>query len=581
MTAGLSASAITVLETLQRLDTSFSAVVEGIERGEFALWVGAGISRRAPSLGGLISRAIEFLRLKAVEPTTKAKFEPVLLTALSLAVPEPEALRANFAISFHTWAEQEAIVKALWNQYSKFLDIPVDGEEPDYLLWDAVDIRRAFENPEPPAAEHLCIAILILEGAVREIASGNWDGFIETAVERLSPGVPNLLQVVVDPNHLRDAAGKARLLKFHGCIIHATQAPDDYRKFLTATEVQIIDWPNKQELAPMKAAITAVATNYKTLMSGLSVQDANLHGVFSAARQANPWPWPCAPNAQGHVFCEDTLQAGQKTMLRAVYGAGYNANINAIETSAHLRAWGEQVLLALVLKILTHKLCVLASARLAATGLAADTGAVSGGISGFRDAVASQATGDRTAFVNKAIKAWSRTLRLFRKGELPTHPDAYEVLSASSPAQLAADQNAQASGLGELGIALSMLDHGAGEELWSLKPTSSAALTDGAFVAVASWEGATERPVFIVRSASIAIELEKQGAFANENAIVIHGDDLWNMMRGASEGSARGRKRAPGRTGVPGTRHVSIARMIESESDIASLRKRFIGEVTL
>ncbi len=578
---GPSASAITVLETLQRLDSDFSAVVEGVERGEFALWVGSGISRRAPSLGGLISRAIEFIRLKAIDPATQAKFEPVLLAALALAVADPETLRADFASSFETWAEHADIVQALWNQYSKFLDIPVEGEKPDYLLWDAVDIRRAFENPQPPAAEHLCIAILILEGAVREIASGNWDGFIEAAVERLSPGVPNHLQVVVDPNHLRDAAGKARLLKFHGCIIHATQAPDDYRKFLTATEIQIIDWPNKLELAPMKAAITAVATNYKTLMSGLSVQDANLHGVFSAARQTNPWPWPCAPNAQGHVFCEDTLQAGQKTMLRAVYGAGYNANINDIETSAHLRAWGEQVLLALVLKILTHKLCVLATARLASTGLAAAAFEVNTGISSLRDAVASQAVGDRTVFVNKAIGAWSRTLRLFRKGGLPPKPEAYEVLSASSPVQLATDQNAQASGLGELGIALSMLNHGSGEKLWSLRPTSSGALTDGAFTAVASWDGATERPVFIVRSASVAIELEKQGAFSNDNAIVIHGDDLWNLVKDGPDGSARGRKRAPGRTGVPGTRHVSIASMIESEPDIVSLRKRFIGDVTL
>ncbi|MDB5620426.1 SIR2 family protein [Tardiphaga sp.] len=576
-----SASDITVLETLERLDTDFAAVVDGIERGEFALWVGSGISRCAPSLGGLISRAIEFIRLKAVDPATQAKFEPVFVAALTLAVDDPETLRANFASAFETWTQREKIVKALWKQYSKFLDIPVDGEQPDYLLWEAVDIRRAFESPAPPAAEHLCIAILILEGAVREVASGNWDGFIEAAVERLSPGVPGLLQVVVDPNHLRDAAGKARLLKFHGCIIHATQAPNDYRKYLTATEIQIIDWPNKQELAPMKAAITAVATNYKTLMFGLSVQDANLHGVFSAARQTNPWPWPCAPNAQGHVFCEDTLQPGQKTMLRAVYGAGYNVNINAIETSAHLRAWGEQALLALVLKILTHKLCVLATARLEATGLAADAGAVNSGISSLRDAVASQAVGDRTAFVNEAIGAWSRTLRLFRKGDLPLQPDAYEVLSASSPAQLAADQNAQASGLGELAIALAMLDHGAGEKLWTLKSTSSSALADGAFTAVASWNGATERPVFIVRSAGIAIELEKQGAFANDNAIVIHGDDLWHMMRDASGGSARGPKRAPGRTGMPGTRHVSIARMIESEPDIASLQKRFIGEVTL
>ena len=49
---------------------------------------------------------------------------------------------------------------------------------------------------DPPAAEHLCIAILILEGAVQAIASANWDGFIEAAVERLSNGVPGVMQSV-------------------------------------------------------------------------------------------------------------------------------------------------------------------------------------------------------------------------------------------------------------------------------------------------------------------------------------------------------------------------------------------------
>ena len=113
--------------------------------------------------------------------------------------------------------------------------------------------------------------------------------------------------MIVDPDHLRDAAGKARLYKFHGCIIHATDNPTQYRDFLTASETQITDWPNNPKFLSMRTAVTAVATNMKTLMLGLSLQDANLKGVFSAAKQANPWPWPCAPNAQGHVFCEDVL----------------------------------------------------------------------------------------------------------------------------------------------------------------------------------------------------------------------------------------------------------------------------------
>jgi hypothetical protein len=40
-----------------------------------------------------------------------------------------------------------------------------------------------------------------------------------------------------------------------------------------------------------------VATNQKTMVMGLSIQDYNLQTVFSKAEQVNPWPWPCAPHA--------------------------------------------------------------------------------------------------------------------------------------------------------------------------------------------------------------------------------------------------------------------------------------------
>jgi hypothetical protein len=56
-----------------------------VENGEFALWVGSGISRKAPSLGGIISRALEYLRQRAIDPATQAKFEPAFIAALKLS----------------------------------------------------------------------------------------------------------------------------------------------------------------------------------------------------------------------------------------------------------------------------------------------------------------------------------------------------------------------------------------------------------------------------------------------------------------------------------------------------------------
>jgi hypothetical protein len=299
MTAAPTATSITVLETLHKLDGEFAAMATAVENGEFALWVGSGISRRAPSLGGLIVRAIEHLRQRATDPATQAKFEPAFLMALRMAGVDPAAARSHFVEPFETWPDRAAIVELLWNKYSKLLDIRIQHEPNDYLLWTAVDIRDAFKGPAPPACEHLCIAILILEGAVNEIASANWDGFIEAAVQRLGGGSGGNLQVVVDPGHLRDVSGKARLLKFHGCIIHATQDPGSYRKFLTASEAQVTDWLNNPDFVAMRNEVISTAANLKALMIGLSLQDNNLQGVFSSARRANAWPWPCAPRAQG------------------------------------------------------------------------------------------------------------------------------------------------------------------------------------------------------------------------------------------------------------------------------------------
>lgn len=583
MTSAPTATAVSVVETLHKLDGDFSVMAAAVENSEFALWVGSGISRKAPSLGGIITRAIEYLRQRTIDPATQAKFEPAFLAALKMSEIGAGVAEPHFHDAFTVWPDdiRKKIVDVLWNKYSKLLDLRIKHERDDYLLWNAVDIRDAFKSPAPPACEHLCIAILILEGAVKEIASANWDGFIEAAVECLAGGLDGNLQVVVDPEHLRDAPAKARLLKFHGCIVHATETPDVFRDFLTASETQIIAWPDNPKFAAMKNEVISVATNLKALMIGLSLQDGNLQTVFSKARYANPWPWPCRPKAQGHVFCEDAIGDGQRTMLKMVYAAKYNEFVDDIEGSAHLRSWPEQVLLGLVLKLLTDKLSTLLSLRLAETALIGELHLMTADLHRLRDVIAGEIGADRTDFATQAIALWSRMISLFRTGLAPAKTGAYEVISAAPVDQLAGDMNVRAAGFGELGIALALLEHGRNGGLWGLSQPSSATLTEGAIASIASWPGATPRSIFLARSASIVLDLEKRGAFANDNTIVIHADDVWHRMRSSGIDSARTRSRAPGRTGKVVTRHVSIAHMLNTETDVAGLRTRFISEVTL
>ena len=48
------ANEISVREVLAKFETEFALVANAVENGEFALWVGSGISREAPNLGNLI-----------------------------------------------------------------------------------------------------------------------------------------------------------------------------------------------------------------------------------------------------------------------------------------------------------------------------------------------------------------------------------------------------------------------------------------------------------------------------------------------------------------------------------------------
>lgn len=581
MPASPSATDISVREVLAKFDGEFAATAQALESGEFALWIGSGISRGAPSLGLLIARAIEALRERARDPAQQATFEPAFLAAVKLAGIAEDDARPHFDEPFSTWPMAQAMTDDLWNKYSRLLDIRIAGQPSDWMLWDAVDVRDAFANPLEPGAPHLCIAILILEGAVRDVASANWDGFIEAAVRRLSSAAPLMLQTVVDPDHLREAAGRARLLKFHGCIVYATDEPATFRKYLTGSHTQIVNWRDNPDVAAMRQTVTQLATNRKSLVLGLSIQDANLQGVFSAARQLNPWPWPCAPHAPGHVFCEDEIKDGQRDVLKIVYGDAYNDDAASIETGAHLRAWGEQVLMALTLKLVADKIGLLMAARLASDPIVGAADALSSALASLRDDVAERAVGDRTAFLNNAVAAWSRLVAIFRTGAAPTDAAAYEILSASPLDQLAADQNAVAAGLGSMGIALGLLQHGRTSGLWDLEPPADADLSSGALTAVAGWAGAGRRPVFLVRGAAEAIALEQNGAFANDNAIVIHADATWHQMRGGSAGGARRPRGAPGRTGRVETHHVSVAHLLSTSSDFGELGASFIAEVTL
>jgi hypothetical protein len=576
---GTFAASVSVRDVLASLEAEFSSTAAAIVNGEFALWLGSGISSQAPSLGGLIERAVEFLRQKAIDPPTASAFTSALEQVLALARQDPAALRHQYSQPFDTWPQKSAIIGELWNKYSDLLDIRISGEADDYILWDAVDIRAAFAHPNPPAAEHLCIGILIMEGSVRSIASANWDGFIEAAVVRLSNGSTGILQVIVDPNHLREPQAQARLLKFHGCIVYADREPATFRKYLTGSRTQITEWRNNPDFQAMINAMIALAANQKALVIGLSFQDANLQGLFSDAKRMHAWPWPCSPNAPGQVFCGNQMTPGQENVLKIVYGGSYNPHLDDIHAATFIQSYGEQVLIALVLKVIADKLIRLMELTLAGLHLDHFAPSLSKALLTLRNSVADFAVPDRTQFVNAGIAIWSRIVSVFRSGLLPATPESYEFISAVSLSALQGDPNAQAAGLGRLGVVLSLLQRGQTENMWVLGPPTSPDVASGVLIGRGNRIDADDRPIFIVRSAGEAVRLLKDGAFSSGQAVVIHGDDIWHTLAGAT--SARQVSTAPGRTGILSTTHVSLGMLLSQATDVVGLQQQFAAGVVL
>jgi hypothetical protein len=150
----------------------------------------------------------------------------------------------------------------------------VGTEEDDYLLWEGAEVTTTYGDPAiEPDTEHLCIALLILEGVASEIPSANWDGLIEKAVAEVNSGAPALL-VCVDPEDLRAPALQARLYKFHGCAVRARDDEAKYRPLLIARQSQIHAWIPQG--GPFVTRLIDIATTKPTLMVGLSAQDANI-----------------------------------------------------------------------------------------------------------------------------------------------------------------------------------------------------------------------------------------------------------------------------------------------------------------
>lgn len=565
---------ITIAETLCLLDTDFDEFARAIADDCYAIWLGSGISlAKVPGLKAVIETVLEHLRTKCDLADSNCRFQKSLdriLPMAGLTAAERSAIDLTQAVA--DWPDKDRICQVLTTQYGRMLDQHPTGEMADYLVWEAINVVATFADPAlTPGPEHLGLAALMIEGAVSDCASANWDGLVEKAVELLTGPGAGVLQVRVVPNDVKDGTARARLYKFHGCAILATGGDPVYRDRLVGRASQIHGWGDKQENKVFAGKLLDLATSKTTLMLGLSVQDTNIQNIFVNAQQTLPQTFPTHPPAV--ILSEDQVGADQLSLLQNFYKADYATKADSIETNALLRSYGRSLLPALWLFTVTAKLEVIL--KKAAPNLASgDHDTLRGALRALRNAVAETApVTDHEGFMHRVLAIAGRIVSLFRDGRtLGATAARYTPLTTTGVTRTLADPALEASGLIELALGAALIARGQAEKIWTVTISDPGQPKTGAL----RIKGAVrETELFFAGNARAAGRLVTDGHVAEtDDVVVVHSHPLPPV-------TARNPSTTYGRTLRRGRRDVSLSSFAVSESDLDALFKKFKAEIAI
>lgn len=563
-----SAATITVRQTLALLDGEHRGLADGVANGRYAFWLGSGISRsRVPDLHILVEKVLEFLRASISPSNSDCRYRAALDQAISLAEPSTEERsQIDYGQPVASWPSHKALAQRLVKGYSELLNIEVDGEPGDCLLWEGVNVRTTYPADAEPDCEHLCLAILCLEGVVPDAVSANWDGLIEAAIRELHGDPADVLKVVVLADDTRLPDRRTRLLKFHGCAVLAAQDEHKYRSALVGSEDQITHWSTAHEHKTMRDTLQALAAAKPTFVIGLSAQDHNIQLVFAGAEEQLPWGWPSDPPPPA-MFAADELGEKHRALLKSIYRDSFTQHATAIKRAALIRAYAAQVLCALVLYSLTAKL----EAYLACTDTpnlnGADRAQLAAGLRVLRDIASSVADGNRLDYIRSLVRREGHALSLFRRGEEPAPSGRYQPLGHAPVDRIGTDETESTSGLPELAGALAVIGTEVAEHGWQLSFTATNAGHDG--VLQVAPDGRPKSAVYISASPRAAARLPATGVFgAAGDVVIIH-------CTGLADTPTRSPAGRYGRTGRRTARNVDMAELLRTSRDIEELRSRF------
>lgn len=564
------AAIITIRATLAMLDGAKREIADGVANDRYVFWLGSGISReRMPDLGELAKKVLISLQARIDQTDPGCRFRTALVSVVALANPsDAERAEIDYNVSPNTWSVFDAIAARLVGNYARMLNVTVDGEEADFLLWEILDAPNVYADPAvDPDAEHLCLAALGMEGVASEMPSANWDVLVESAMALLAGDQP-VLRVAIAADDTREDRRRANLYKFHGCAKAARDNEGKYRPLLVARQNQIHGWIANN--AVVAGLLIHLIQTKPTLMLGLSAQDANIQALFAQAEAQMPWHWPAHPPA--YAFAENALGVDQDSLLQNVYRGDFSAaNRPQIRDEALVQAYAKPLLLALLLYVVTAKLKYLVSHG--RPGLAVvDRDKLHEGLTYARDRIADAVTPTADVVLDLA-KFVGRTMTMLREGALPEPAQgAYSPITTEPLHQMPANPMLTGSGVCQFAIACGLIGLGLGRGHWTADKPDTSAATSGAFV-LTGRSGPAK--VYFAATPQAAIRLVTNGLIAdNDDAVIVH-----SQLK--PEPMPRSPRRAPGRTGLATVRETSIDELLEGGSEVEALLDRFRSQAAL
>lgn len=553
---------------LDAFRNDFPQAVAGFVEGDYQLWLGSGLSREVvPGLWSLLRNLLCFLQSKVDVGDANCRFRRALADVLDLSgLPLAQRSSIDVTTTPDTWADLDQLLTGLIDKYADVLDVPVDGEGPDFLVWTGLDVAKTYGSPTlRPDVEHLCVALLILEGVIKSAPTTNWDGLIEAAVVDLSAGAAGILNVVVHTGDFSGGQSRAELVKFHGCAVRAGSDPDHYRSRLIARTTQIRAWANHPDNQLLRSRLEFLLASQPVLVVGLSAQDSNIHTMLHAATQNSTRDWSKAASV---LFAEQQIGHHQRQFLKATYGDDeYSANRTAIDNAALLGAFAKPTLVALVLVTLEAKLCSLLERS--GTLPSNEIDSLKNSLREFCNVMGDRAGGGTMPFVLDLINGLTLVLSIFRFGRRPVAGDAtYQPLSIAPISASISDPNFPVQSLSCLAVVVSLLCRGHLMTSWELAASLGNTTVDGAIEAVSA-SGQRSR-VFVVQTANQLVGLESGGVvdMSDDEVLVIHASPIPKRL-------TRSPRSHFGRTGKAQAREVDLADLIAGSASADELFDNF------